>query len=65
MGGIPVATALSLRMGLPVVFVRKAAKTYGTCRLAEGMEFSGRHLIMVEDVVTSVKARIPLKTAIN
>ena len=53
MGGIPVATALSLRTGLPVVFVRKAAKTYGTCRLAEGMEIYSRRLIIVEDVVTS------------
>ena len=53
MGGIPVATALSLRTGLPVVFVRKTAKSYGTCRLAEGIEFSGRRLIIVEDVVTS------------
>ena len=30
MGGIPVATALSLQTGIPVVFVRKEAKKYGT-----------------------------------
>jgi orotate phosphoribosyltransferase len=53
MGGIPVATALSIRTGLPVVFVRKHAKEYGTCRLAEGIEISGRRLLIVEDVVTS------------
>jgi orotate phosphoribosyltransferase len=53
LGGIPVATALSIRTGLPVVFVRKQAKEYGTCRLAEGVEISGRRLLIVEDVVTS------------
>jgi orotate phosphoribosyltransferase len=53
LGGIPVAAALSIRTGLPVVFVRKHAKEYGTCRLAEGIEISGRRLLIVEDVVTS------------
>jgi len=53
LGGIPVATALSIRTGLPTVFVRKQAKDYGTCRLAEGVEISGRRLLIVEDVVTS------------
>ena len=33
--------------------MRKSAKTYGTCRLAEGAEFSGRNVVLVEDVVTS------------
>jgi orotate phosphoribosyltransferase len=53
LGGVPVATALSIRTGLPAVFVRKQAKSYGTCRLAEGCEISGRRLLIVEDVVTS------------
>jgi orotate phosphoribosyltransferase len=53
LGGVPVATALSIRTGLPTVFVRKQAKSYGTCRLAEGCEISGRRLLIVEDVVTS------------
>jgi orotate phosphoribosyltransferase len=53
LGGIPVATALSIRTGLPAVFVRKQAKEYGTCRLAEGVEIAGRRLLIVEDVVTS------------
>ncbi len=53
MGGIPIATALSLKSGIPVVFVRKQAKEYGTCNLAEGAEVSGKKLLIVEDVVTS------------
>lgn len=53
MGGIPIATALSMHTGIPAAFVRKEAKTYGTCQLAEGAEIAGRRLCVVEDVVTS------------
>jgi len=52
LGGIPLATVASQVCGLPTLFVRKQAKTYGTCRLAEGGEIS-RRLAVVEDVVTS------------
>lgn len=53
LGGVPIATALSLATGLPVAFVRKAAKSYGTCRLAEGAELADRRVLVIEDVVTS------------
>jgi orotate phosphoribosyltransferase len=53
MGGIPVVTALGRVTGLPCAFVRKEAKAYGTCRLAEGAEVAGRRVLVVEDVVTS------------
>jgi orotate phosphoribosyltransferase len=33
--------------------VRKVAKSYGTCRLAEGGHVGDRRLLVVEDVVTS------------
>ncbi len=36
MGGIPLATVMSQLTGLPTAFVRKAAKTYGTEKAAEG-----------------------------
>jgi len=53
LGGVPLATMMSQINGLPTRFVRKQAKTYGTCRLAEGGELAGRRLCIVEDVVTS------------
>lgn len=53
MGGIPVVTALGQETGLPCAFVRKEAKRYGTARLAEGAEVTGRQVLIVEDVVTS------------
>jgi orotate phosphoribosyltransferase len=53
MGGIPVVTMLSQMSGIPALFVRKKAKEYGTCKLAEGGQLSGQKLLIVEDVVTS------------
>jgi orotate phosphoribosyltransferase len=53
LGGVPIATMLSQVTGRPALFVRKKAKEYGTCRLAEGGEVAGRRLVVVEDVVTT------------
>jgi orotate phosphoribosyltransferase len=53
LGGIPLATIVSQLTGLPALFVRKEAKEYGTCRLAEGGEVDGRRLAVIEDVVTT------------
>lgn len=54
MGGIPIATALSLQTGLPTVFVRKKAKDYGTCKFAEGLEsLKGLKVCIIEDVITT------------
>ncbi len=53
MGGIPIATVLSQITGLPTLFIRKQAKEYGTCKLAEGGAIAGRNLVIVEDVITS------------
>lgn len=53
MGGIPIATALSLKTGKPCVFIRKKAKDYGTCKFAEGLEIKGKKLCIIEDVITT------------
>jgi len=53
LGGVPIATVLGQMSGLPVVFVRKTAKPYGTCQLAEGTYVRDRDLVIVEDVITS------------
>ncbi|MCX7909437.1 MAG: orotate phosphoribosyltransferase [Ignavibacteria bacterium] len=52
-GGIPLATAISLETNKPMVLVRKKAKDYGTKKLAEGPDVTGRKIVVVEDVVTS------------
>lgn len=53
MGGIPIATAISLETKIPVVFVRKVPKDYGTCRFAEGPDIQGRKVTLIEDVITT------------
>lgn len=53
LGGVPVATALSFETGLPVAFVRKERKSYGTCLIAEGAQLKGKRVCIVEDVITT------------
>jgi orotate phosphoribosyltransferase len=53
MGGIPIVTALSQLTGIPALFVRKKAKTYGTFKLVEGGDVMGRKLVIVDDGITT------------
>ena len=53
LGGIPLATVVSARTGTPALFVRKQAKEYGTCKLAEGPDVAGRRVTIIEDVITT------------
>lgn len=52
LGGIPLATCISLKTGKPLLCVRKIAKTYGTCNLVEGGFQSGETAVAIEDVIT-------------
>lgn len=53
LGGVPIATAISLSIGKPTVFVRKKAKDYGTCLAVEGANVAGKRVVLVEDVITT------------
>ena len=53
LGGVPLATAVSLETGLPAAFVRKEAKAYGTCRAIEGQDVAGKKVVFIEDVITT------------
>lgn len=53
LGGVPIATAISLATGLPLAFVRKKAKEYGTCQAIEGAAIRGRRVALIEDVITT------------
>ncbi len=53
MGGIPIATALSLETGIPCAFIRKEPKEYGTCQFAEGMNLQNKKVCLIEDVITT------------
>lgn len=52
-GGIPIATALSLETGIPFLVVRKELKGHGTYSRIEGEITPGSKVVVVEDVVTT------------
>lgn len=58
LGGIPLVTALSLKTGIPALFVRKGKKDYGTAKQIEGSFQPGERVVLVEDVVTTGKAAL-------
>ena len=51
--GLPLASVLAYEMGLPLVYVRKEEKKYGTKKLVEGYVRPGSHTIVVDDVATT------------
>ncbi|MFQ5887232.1 MAG: orotate phosphoribosyltransferase [Candidatus Hydrothermarchaeales archaeon] len=53
MGGVPIATALSLKTGLPFIIIRKRERGHGTDKRIEGELRSGENVVVVEDVVTT------------
>lgn len=53
LGGVPIATAMSLQCGVRAAFVRKQAKTYGTCLAVEGSDVAGKRVVMIEDVIST------------
>lgn len=53
LGSIPLATALSLRTGIPLLMVRKERKDHGTGKLVEGDLHPGDDVLVVEDVITT------------
>jgi orotate phosphoribosyltransferase len=53
LGGVPLATAVSIETELPLLIVRKAVKGYGTKSRFVGDVKSKDKLVMLEDVTTS------------
>ncbi len=53
LGGVPVAVAVSLETGLPLVIIRKETKDYGTRGQIVGEIQRGRSAVLVEDVTTT------------
>lgn len=53
LGGVPIATAMSLLSGRRAAFVRKEAKSYGTCLAVEGGDLAGKRVAIIEDVIST------------
>lgn len=65
--GLPIAVAMSLESGRPLVYPRKEAKAYGTRRSVEGVFKPGERALVIDDVITTGGAKLeaiaPLREA--
>jgi uridine monophosphate synthetase len=50
---LPIATAISLRGGWPLVYPRKEAKAYGTKAEIEGVFEAGEQVVVIDDLITT------------
>ncbi len=50
---LPIATAVSLHTGVPMIYTRKEAKEHGLGRRIEGRFAAGQRAVIVEDLVTT------------
>ncbi len=53
LAGLPIGTAISLDMNIPLVYARPTAKGYGTGKQIEGKWETGQIAVMVDDLITS------------
>lgn len=56
--GIPLSTAISLKTGIPMIYVRKSSKTYGTMDLVEGVLEKGKKVVLVDDMATNAYSKL-------
>ena len=53
LGGVPLAVAVTLETGLPLLIIRKEAKEYGTKGQIVGEPERGSSIVLIEDVTTT------------
>lgn len=53
LAGLPIGTAVSLELEMPLIYPRPAAKRYGTGKTIEGAWQAGQTAVMVDDLITS------------
>ncbi len=52
-GGVPWASFLSYETGLPLVYIRKKAKSHGKAQLIEGFNDKIKNVIVIEDIIST------------
>ena len=55
---LPIAVAISLQLGKPMVYNRKEEKEHGIQRPLEGEHNPGETIVIIEDLVTSAKSTL-------
>ncbi len=62
---LPIATALSLEGGYPMIWCRKEIKDYGTKKLIEGKYHKGQTCLLIEDVMTQGESTLEIATLLR
>lgn len=65
LGAVPIATAVSLASGIPMLMIRKSKKGYGTSKLIEGDLTDGDQVVVVEDVTTTGNSLLKAVNAVK
>lgn len=55
-GAVPFVSYISISQKIPMLFLRKETKTYGTKKLIDGVFSRGQKVVLVEDVVSTGKS---------
>lgn len=73
--GIPIATAVTMRTGIPTCYTRREQKRhepdgeiqnpYGQTKFIEGEVVNGDHLLLIDDLVTDGTSKIEALTAVD
>jgi uridine monophosphate synthetase len=53
LAGLPIGTAISLDMNMPLIYPRQTAKSYGTGKQIEGHWNVGQTAIVIDDLITT------------
>jgi len=56
--GIPLATAISLKTKIPMIYVRKRPKSYGTQEMIEGILKKDAKTVLVDDMATNAFSKL-------
>ena len=53
LAGLPIGTAISLDMNMPLIYPRQSAKSYGTGKQIEGRWEIGQTAVVIDDLITT------------
>jgi len=63
--GLPIATIISYKMRLPLIYVRKEPKAHGKAKMIEGLLTPNDNVVLVDDLVTSGSSLLNAARAIR
>lgn len=65
MGGIPLATLVSNKTNIPLLFIRSSEKAHGTKQRIEGNTCPGQCVLLLEDVITTGQSILEIKNLLE